>query len=533
MSNSSNIRAAIIIIKSLSQFIDIQVIQNTFSEFIDLLLSEDPFILNLNNLYSRIYQCGDLFNKSVSDCLEILVSYLGCANNYQTNFVVMDYQWPFYFNKSELYVKIASFTNQSGLLYCYWDGKWMNLGISSPQNTIKEKPYNVYWKFRDPYYALDDFILNTNPSQLLSDWVSKNPKRTLGNTNTMPALTSSEYLARFEKEIAELRNQVQIKDQKIHELETENKNAIEDMLQQLQSKNQVNPYASQSISSIVINNPVELVAALKSPSKHPLPNYGNTCYLNAIVQVLASMNIFIIELIKAKGPTLKLLRNLLIDMRLPNKRNEAGLGIKQLKYDLSIEFPSLNTNDQQDSTEVLGMIFNKFEEEFPNSILFVTNSVQTFKCKYHDYSSIIKDSDTFLVIPPLFYSNVEEYLQSWKNPTIFSDNDLLKCDLCGSNSISMMRRVLINKPIYLILSFQRIDVAVRLPESLDFEENRYLLFAVVSYTVSGSSGHYTAYTKENYSWTHYNDEHIENIDFLNGIPGVYLAFYALNSLASY
>ena len=322
-------------------------------------------------------------------------------------------------------------------------------------------------------------------------------------------------------------------------------------------------------------------------SKIGFDNIGNTCFINACLQVLIHCPLFIYNLIKK----IKLINehtpitsNFISICEMMVVSKEKSINILEFKNLLGIKhniFKGSLQNDSQEFCRILLEDINRELNEVKGQILYrlLSNSGQK--------SKKLRDNDFFKnfskreksIVTDLFYAQIvniftcecKSEIYSFQkildfpllfpekiNDNIIALNELLKlyfeteyidfdinCEKCQNKGKHKKEIKISRPPEILILSLQRIDGnKKKLGYSVNFEENldisefvdqdcgyardcKYQLFAIINHSGGINSGHYYTYLKiEKKGWFEFNDSIVKNIkDIFDSSESAYALFY--------
>ena len=316
-------------------------------------------------------------------------------------------------------------------------------------------------------------------------------------------------------------------------------------------------------------------------------NLGNTCFINACLQILIHCPLFIYKLIKnkklinEKTPTTSnflSICNMMLETQqysidISNFKNLLGLNHKLfegyfqndsqefcriLLEDISRELNEIKTkskyrilnNSDRISKKLRDEDFHKNFTQREKSIIteiFYAQIVNIFTC---ECKAEIYSFQKILDFPLLFPENI--------NRDIISINELLKlyfqtehidfeskCERCHKISSHKKEIKISRPPEILILSLQRIDekqeklgYKVKFPLILDIyqyvdhdcgydKECKYNLFGIVNHVGNIDYGHYFSFVKiGNRDWFQFNDHEVNNIKKISDCSeDVYALFY--------
>ena len=317
-------------------------------------------------------------------------------------------------------------------------------------------------------------------------------------------------------------------------------------------------------------------------------NLGNSCFINACLQILIHCPLFIYNLIKKLNlinENTPITSNFLSICDIMANTKQRRIDISDFKNILGIKHVIYDSYMQNDSQEFCRILLEDISREL-NEIKEITiyrmlsNSDRKSK-KERDidfHENFIQREKS--IITDLFYAQVlniftcecraEIYsfqkildfpllFPDNKNNDILSINDLLQlyfkteyidfesaCQRCQKKAKHKKELRISRAPEILILSLQRIDVInrkkldylVNFPQMLDIYEFmdhdcgydrdcKYELFGIINHMGGINSGHYYSYIKlENRDWFEFNDSKVSKIDNLSDTSeSAYALFY--------
>ena len=316
-------------------------------------------------------------------------------------------------------------------------------------------------------------------------------------------------------------------------------------------------------------------------------NIGNTCFINACLQVLIHCPLFIykiIKKIKLINENTPVTSNFISICEIMADSKNKSINISDFKNLLGIKhkiFEGYLQNDSQEFCRILLEDISQELNEVKGQILYrlLSNSDQKSK-KLRDndfYQNFCKREKS--IVTELFYAQIvniftcecKSEIYSFQKildfPLLFPEkinnytitlNELLKlyfekeyidfdtnCEKCKNKTKHKKEIKISRPPEILILSLQRIDEnKKKLGYSVNFEENldisefidkdcgyardcKYQLFAVINHSGSINSGHYYSYLKlEQKDWFEFNDSIVKNIKDISGSSeSAYALFY--------
>lgn len=313
-------------------------------------------------------------------------------------------------------------------------------------------------------------------------------------------------------------------------------------------------------------------------AKMGLINIGESCYMNAALQILLHCKIFVESCFKYKNPFKKNITNSFIDIGVAmiNKENDVENEKYIIKsfspknfYNEFIKKHPIFQNGQQDSIEFLRVLLNdislennriipsdykelslkgnnkhKLSKEFDdfylsreNSIIteiFYIQMINTFMCKCGQESySFQKLLDIPLLLPNdnidiSLHALIRNYLKSVK---VNLKDECEKCKIKRSNITKDIHFNILNDIV--IFSLQRFDplLSAKNDAKLIFEDiidlkefydnkdkqqlPKYKLFGIINHVGNLNYGHYYSYIKLENEWYEFNDS---NVFKINNLP---------------
>tara|TARA_Y100000592_G_C5461712_1_gene314386 strand:- start:192 stop:2048 length:1857 start_codon:yes stop_codon:yes gene_type:complete len=291
-----------------------------------------------------------------------------------------------------------------------------------------------------------------------------------------------------------------------------------------------------------------------------LPNIGNSCYMNSVMQCLASTipliqyfstSQYMLDLNCGSNMTTRRVANFLQNM-VYSEKTPKNKTCKQLKLSFKPQFHNYN---QQDAEELLLSILDQIHTEtFYGEAIKFKQTQDNLSCKkYINHQkqnnwSIINDIFTFYLETKLTCTNCNNswtssitpfhtlqikqeffktsFLEAVKCFSQRKDKDVTvsTCERCGVQPVrSQFLFCKHHYPSILVISFSRFifkfDEAngivskkntqkIIFDDSIEFYGKTYNLYAVVNHTGALSTGHYWAYCKshKSHKWYRYDDD---------------------------
>jgi ubiquitin C-terminal hydrolase len=309
-----------------------------------------------------------------------------------------------------------------------------------------------------------------------------------------------------------------------------------------------------------------------------LVNFGNTCYLNSIIQTLNSSELFTKEVLSEnflKNVKIKDGLSLEIEKLLKGIWNDNCIIVPESlvrKLTMLLRIP---INYQHDVDEFLEKILNKISEELCMELNIkiegnIRNEIEkiyleslksweiSFKKEYsfitelfygQYFSEIIClncnhkvcSYDPFMILElELKYNNILDCIK--KHTSFEEDIEDYKCDKCNKKHIKK-RLNIIRLPKILLITLKRynnnickisndinINNNLKLKTYLGHEMN-YDLKSIIMHEGSCMGGHYYTYTKSirTKKWFNFNDENVSEIEDINKInkKNIYCLLYEI------
>ncbi|CAG9312709.1 unnamed protein product [Blepharisma stoltei] len=275
---------------------------------------------------------------------------------------------------------------------------------------------------------------------------------------------------------------------------------LQEKLKDLEEKNKIS-------NSQALYDPENEIIKLLPNRKHGLPNFGNTCYLNSLLQIFASTPLLARKVESINSPFCNSLYLLLDSMFKDNSLKTIRNLTQDFRQNLMATYSNIEAYNQQDAKEVFNMILSKIEEDGGNLDLFSIGFHQEFICKTMlKHRSEYHDIQIFLIIPPCHKDSVENYL--YYLGTYYNSTQKLICSECKREVNTSIQLKKVDWPDYLILYFptppDRITDSIRINYEIIYE-----MYGAICYYQDEGSFHYTAFTRDENEWNEYNDEHVE------------------------
>lgn len=247
-----------------------------------------------------------------------------------------------------------------------------------------------------------------------------------------------------------------------------------------------------SIMSKLVHDPTN--NRLVSTEKIALPNLGNSCYVNAIIQIFLHSQVLwssILDTFKAD--------NLLTSLR--------------SKY---CEFANIPVYEQCDSMLFLTWLLDNCSEHKQSWEQVWRTNLECTKCSKKTHCRT-QSENLWIVYPNT--DDAQFDMESCVKAQLQEEGIPKNCDHCKENTKHTLRSSLLNLPKNLFINLQHfagkcfnfydeicVDVYNNLTEDEDFAP--YVLKGFVMHTGSQSAGHYTTFCLDKDGWTQYDDDTI-------------------------
>lgn len=269
-----------------------------------------------------------------------------------------------------------------------------------------------------------------------------------------------------------------------------------------------------------------------------LPNLGNTCYINSIVQCLRYSKHFLHPFLHYDYSNDPRLVKRLIDILFSSTTLDQ---LKEFVYSLStIPNSEFKLFKQCDAHELYLYVVDTFFEQinndeankpFKNPFKGTYESVLTLRCG-HSSTSRYPFLSTSVTIPNLTTAvSVKDLLHT------FSKEEALDCTIvceqCKEKKIASKRIFIKEYPEILVVHLKRfngtglkVQTPVLLRETLNLDKHQYSLYAVCNHTGTISFGHYTAVCRrKDGSYHMFNDSAVSEVDIPKESEVPYILFY--------
>ena len=229
-------------------------------------------------------------------------------------------------------------------------------------------------------------------------------------------------------------------------------------------------------------------------------NIGNTCYMNAGLQLIFSCREFREYINRNNGELINLVKEIMNDSNNPTD-------FKRLFGSRHQQFRGGN---QQDSHEFLVYLLDDLIEEV---------SIDIFKVVYKQtYTDTVYFNDNIIQLPIVSDSLLKNIYRFFSQEEIEGKTKILKLNKC---------------PKCLIMSFKRfgndgnkINKDIHSPDKFNLYKYTYKLRSFVLHMGSANGGHYVAYFRNKHEWFLCNDASISKVnDISDPLNKAYILLY--------
>lgn len=246
-------------------------------------------------------------------------------------------------------------------------------------------------------------------------------------------------------------------------------------------------------------------------------NLGNTCYLNAGLQLIINNKELCYLIIKSTNPKLKELSNFIKEYYNKNSNNSLSPSfIKDIVSQNNSQFIGLTQND---SFEFIIYFLDWILKEINyNPYEIVTNI--SIKCKLLACLNISShnEKNSFLLLDiNKDTSSLDDCYRLYKMREKFSDDNLYFCEKCNDKRIASKRIEIITWPTHLIIVLKRFyhnGRSIKINKDIDIPiewRHGYELNGIVFHSGSSTGGHYIYIGKYKDKWLMYNDNYVTEI----------------------
>ena len=269
-----------------------------------------------------------------------------------------------------------------------------------------------------------------------------------------------------------------------------------------------------------------------------LNNIGNTCYLNAALQMLLLNNDFCNLILNYQNGKSKILNDIseFIKNYYENYSNQTSISPEIIMNIVKNKYKIFNNNQQQDSYEFLCFFFQIINDEIHDSNINLFNIFgfeleSRIKCKLLNCLHVSKITNKELILPLTLEKSLEESLDNFRSRELL--NNEYKCDNCKIKSLASKRLKIENFSDNLLICLKRfnylnnkcnkINDSIQIPLII----NEYILMGAIIHSGTYSGGHYIYIGKINEKWFLFNDNFVNelNTNLNNELLNAYCLYY--------
>jgi len=259
-----------------------------------------------------------------------------------------------------------------------------------------------------------------------------------------------------------------------------------------------------------------------------LNNFGNTCYINTILQLFLNNENFM-KHVKNKEYKDEYLLNLI-------KKIVDSSSLKNFLICLQEKLgQTMNLNEQNDASEIYTKLLDLFEKEDESSVEYFTGThKKLYKCYVCKNKREKKENFTNL---NLYITSTTNTLQT-SLVKIFEKEvlDGVECETCKCNTKTEVKNKIIKWPKNLVFSINRYTPDFKLNYEFDYTRhielcitgkiNKYTLTGIINHIGTKDTGHYTYIKLNNDSCVEISDDKVKQIVNFKS-PTNYILIYKL------
>ena len=276
-----------------------------------------------------------------------------------------------------------------------------------------------------------------------------------------------------------------------------------------------------------------------------LNNIGNTCYLNASLQMLLLNTDFCNLILNYNGSTSDILNTIsdfIINYYTSNLESITPDIIKNI---VEKKYKIFNGNQQQDSNDFICCLFDIISDEInkinPNNNnnlynIFGFELESRIKCKLSNclYSNITNVNELILNLE--VKKSLEESFKSFKSRELISND--YKCEKCNIKLLASKRLNITNYSKNLLICLKRFncinEICNKIIDNMEIPLifNNYELCGAIIHSGSYRSGHYIYIGISNNIWYIFNDNYISELktNLQNELSNAYFLYYKIIEL---
>ncbi|CAG9313064.1 unnamed protein product [Blepharisma stoltei] len=264
------------------------------------------------------------------------------------------------------------------------------------------------------------------------------------------------------------------------------------------------------------NRPAEFIKPLG------LPNIGDTCYMNALIQALSIMPQFDSVLSSLNSSLFASLAEILTALKARNKNFDYRKYLTEFQSKIIEKFHMFFAHAQHDTKELFNVLIDEivsnFEEHQDKFTIFTTKK---FYCiKGHDPAEN-KESQLFLVIPENSLEDIDAHV---RRDHYFKDKNQTWCDTCGNMRDTELKVESVKYPLNLTIYVPGNGVIREPNHKITLDNEKYYLYAVICHSGSNLFGHYWAHLLIDGKWIECNDSIVREKS--PDLSSCYMLFYS-------
>ena len=299
-----------------------------------------------------------------------------------------------------------------------------------------------------------------------------------------------------------------------------------------------------------VSSPVTDLFQFQRRRKRGITNVGNTCWMNSVVQAIASlppiMNYFCNastnfrnDLTPGDTELTQSLADLVCRLTLSRTTTPiTGLSIRNgfLRL-LCMKYPDYKGFHQQDASEFYTKITDLLDTQLrkPNIIQRIFSGEFVSRKICDECHTSILNRETFMSLAlPITSGQIEQCIEKFLSTETIQD---VMCETCNKRTTQQKTYEITQLPNVMVITLKRfeynrqthtiskINTDVVFPNRLELGQHSYKLCSFVNHSGSFDFGHYYTYaeTGEN-EWTEFNDSNVSNISKFSG-KNAYILFY--------
>lgn len=299
-----------------------------------------------------------------------------------------------------------------------------------------------------------------------------------------------------------------------------------------------------------VSSPVTDLFQFQQRRKRGIVNAGNTCWLNSVVQAIASLppiinyfcnktTNFRDDLVAGDTEFTQSFADLVCRLTLSQSTTPiTSLSIRNgILRLLCMKYPVYNGFDQHDASEFYMNVTDLLDTQLrkPSIIQRLFSSELLVHRICDECKTIVANRETISSLSlPITSDQIEQCIENFLSTENMTD---VKCETCNKRTNQKRTFEFSKLPNVMVITFKRfeynrqtrkiskIGTDVAFPKRLEFGQQAYKLCSFINHTGSFDGGHYYTYTEtgEN-EWTEFNDSNCSNISNFSG-KNAYILFY--------